>query len=114
MATRLNFTHLMGDELLLIFITLLFTLIVLLSLCLDPLLLNINIFFLVAKRFEKEFGVVRLSIGEAIRRVMSTHAHTKLVKQIEEYLLNGFSLPDELAVETLRLFLMEPVCHNKG
>lgn len=71
-------------------------------------------FLLVAKRLEKEFGVVRLSIGEAIRRVMSTHAHTKLVKQIEEYLLNGFPLPDELAIETLQMFLMEPVCHNKG
>jgi len=67
-----------------------------------------------AKRLEKEFGVVRLSIGEAIRRVMYTHAHTKLVKQIEEYLLNGFPLPDELAIETLQIFLMEPVCHNKG
>ena len=45
---------------------------------------------------------------------MYTHAHTKLVKQIEEYLLNGFPLPDELAIETLQIFLMEPVCHNKG
>ena len=63
---------------------------------------------------EKEFGIVRLSIGEAIRRVISTHAHTKLVKQISEYLCNGFPLPDELAIEALQLFLMEPVCHNRG
>eukprot|EP00111_Clytia_hemisphaerica_P024229 TCONS_00071384-protein len=67
-----------------------------------------------AKRLEKECGIVRLSIGEALRNVMSTHAHTKLVKQIEEYLLNGFPLPDELAIEALQLYLMDPVCHTRG
>ena len=71
-------------------------------------------FILVAKRLEKECGIVRLSIGEALRKVMSTHAHTKLVQQIEEYLLNGFPLPDELAIEALQLYLMDPVCHTRG
>jgi len=68
----------------------------------------------VAKRFEKEHGLVRLSMGEALRKVMVTHAHTKLVKQIEEYLLNGFPVPDELATQALEVYLMEPSCHTRG
>ncbi|EDO38691.1 predicted protein [Nematostella vectensis] len=35
-----------------------------------------------AKRFTAEYGVVRLSIGEAIRKVLNNQSHTELARQI--------------------------------
>ena len=67
-----------------------------------------------ANRFVHEYGIVRLSIGEALRKILSTHTHTELVKEIREHLVKGYPVPDELAIQALELCLLDPPCMTRG
>jgi adenylate/nucleoside-diphosphate kinase len=67
-----------------------------------------------ARRFAEEFGVMRLSIGEALRWVLSNQPNTELSKCIQSYLLNGLTVPDECAVQALAVVLMSKVCRTRG
>jgi hypothetical protein len=69
---------------------------------------------LVANRFVAEYGVVRLSIGEVIRRLLTTQPNTDLVRQINHHLRTGCTVPDDLAVQALDVVLMDPLCQTRG
>ena len=70
--------------------------------------------FVVANRFVAEYGVVRLSIGEVIRRLLTSQPDTDLVRQINHHLRAGCTVPDDLAVQALDVVLMDPQCQVRG
>ena len=67
-----------------------------------------------ANRFVKEYGVVRVSIGEAIRRVLTTQKRTELGRAIQEHLVQGLTVPDELAIRAVEVMLMDTKCTTRG
>jgi len=67
-----------------------------------------------ANKFASEFDMVRLSIGEAIRGIMSTLPRSELVRQMNEFLHRGKALPDELAVQALQCQLLDMKCQTRG
>jgi len=67
-----------------------------------------------ANGFVRAFGLVRLSIGEVLRKITTTHVHTQLVKDIMGYLMKGFTVPDELTVQALEIYLLDPQCVTRG
>lgn len=69
---------------------------------------------LVANRFVSEYGVVRLSIGEAIRKVLNLQSYTELARQINLHLKAGMTVPDELAVQALEVALLGMQCQTRG
>ena len=68
----------------------------------------------VANRFVAEYGVLRLSIGEVIRRLLTSQPDTDLVRQINHHLRTGCTVPDDLAVQALDVVLMDPQCQVRG
>ena len=70
--------------------------------------------FAVANRFVAEYGVVRLSIGEAIRKVLNFQSSTELARQINLHLKAGTTVPDELAVQALEVALLDMQCQTRG
>ena len=68
----------------------------------------------VAKRFQSEYGVTRLSIGEAMRRVLQEQPKTELARTMNLYLKKGLTIPDELAVACLEVALMDMMCQTRG
>jgi len=68
----------------------------------------------VARRFATEYGVVRLSIGEALRTVIDTQPNTELSRCILAFLHEGRTVPDELAVHALEVALMDMKCKTRG
>mgnify|MGYP001801714153 CR=1 FL=1 len=79
--------------------------------------LPISIFFVfpvVADRFAEEYGVVRLSAGEAMRKILSSQPHTELARQINLHLQSGNTVPDELVVQALEIALMDMQCQTRG
>ncbi len=75
---------------------------------------NDNFFFSVAKRFEAEYGVMRLSIGEAVRRVLMEQPKTELADTINNHLKKGLTVPDDLAVACLEVALMDMTAQTRG
>jgi adenylate/nucleoside-diphosphate kinase len=67
-----------------------------------------------ARRFAAEYGVMRLSIGEAMRTVLCTQPNTELALCIRAYLVEGQTVPDELAVQALEVVLMDVKCRTRG
>ncbi|XP_035277888.1 adenylate kinase 9 isoform X1 [Anguilla anguilla] len=68
----------------------------------------------VARRFASEYGLQRLSIGEAMRSVLANQSQTELANQMRKYLSRGLTVPDELAVQCLDVALMSVVCSTRG
>ena len=68
----------------------------------------------VARRFVADYNVVRLSIGEALRTVLDTQPNTELSRCILSYLVEGHTVPDELAVHALEIALMDIKCKTRG
>ena len=68
----------------------------------------------VANRFVAEYGVVRLSIGEAVRKVLNFQSHTELARQINLHLKAGNPVPDELAVQALEVAVLDMQCQTRG
>ncbi|XP_039603846.1 adenylate kinase 9 isoform X2 [Polypterus senegalus] len=68
----------------------------------------------VARMFERELGLERLSIGDCVRLVLSTQSHTELANQINTQLLKGGTVPEELAVHCLEVAFMNLVCNTRG
>nr|XP_055042295.1 adenylate kinase 9 isoform X3 [Misgurnus anguillicaudatus] len=68
----------------------------------------------VARMFESKFGLVRLSIGDAIRTVLNNQARTELSHQVLNHLNQGLTVPDQLAIQCLEVALMSPVCSTRG
>jgi len=71
-------------------------------------------FVSVAQRFVADYDVARLSIGEALRSLLDTQPNTELSHCILSYLLEGQTVPDELAVHALEVALMDTKCKTRG
>lgn len=67
-----------------------------------------------ANRFVKEYGLVRLSAGEIVRKILATHSKTKLVQDINDFLKRGLTVPDELTIQALETCLLDPQCVTRG
>uniref|UniRef100_H3AND6 Adenylate kinase 9 n=1 Tax=Latimeria chalumnae TaxID=7897 RepID=H3AND6_LATCH len=68
----------------------------------------------VARKFVSEYGLERLSVGDAIRLVLSKESNTELAVQINKLLMQGLTVPDELAVQCLEVALMNYMCNIRG
>ena len=69
---------------------------------------------LVANRFAEEYGLLRLSIGEAMRMVMTSQPKSFLSKEMQRHLIKGLTVPDELAVQALEVCLLDMRCQTRG
>ncbi|BFZ09241.1 hypothetical protein BsWGS_12280 [Bradybaena similaris] len=67
-----------------------------------------------AKRFVEDYGAVRLSIGEAMRHVLSQQPQSELAKQILWNLIRGRVVPDELQIQALDVSLLDVQCQIRG
>lgn len=67
-----------------------------------------------SNRFGTLFGTLRASVGEAIRYVLRLQSRSTLAKRMNEFLLRGFTVPDELSIEALDKFLANSVCRTRG
>ena len=67
-----------------------------------------------ARRFESEFGVVRVSLGDAMRLVLANQPKTSLANQLQDVLKSGSPVSNELAVAALQVALMDMNCTTRG
>lgn len=67
-----------------------------------------------ASRFVKEFGCVRLSVGEAIRAILNNQPNTALAQEIRTFLFKGKTIPDELAIQCLEISILDVKCQLRG
>ncbi|XP_041351641.1 adenylate kinase 9-like isoform X3 [Gigantopelta aegis] len=68
----------------------------------------------IAKRFADDYGLMRLSIGEAMRTILFNQPSSELARQMNEYLYKGLTVPDELAVKALEVCLLDMRCQRRG
>ncbi|XP_063185876.1 adenylate kinase 9 isoform X2 [Chroicocephalus ridibundus] len=68
----------------------------------------------VAKKFASVYGLLRLSMGDAIRLVLNHQPESELALKLKWHLHKGLTVPDELAVQALDVSLMNHVCHTTG
>uniref|UniRef100_A0ABM5G8U0 Adenylate kinase 9 isoform X3 n=1 Tax=Pogona vitticeps TaxID=103695 RepID=A0ABM5G8U0_9SAUR len=68
----------------------------------------------VAKKFASTYGLMRLSMGDAIRWVLKNQPETELALVLLWHLHKGMTAPDELAVRALDIVLMDTVCNTSG
>ncbi|XP_071818767.1 adenylate kinase 9-like isoform X4 [Apostichopus japonicus] len=67
-----------------------------------------------ANRFVAEYGMMRLSIGEAVRFVLNQQSQTELANQINSHLQKGAVIPDELAVRALEVTMLDSKANTRG
>lgn len=67
-----------------------------------------------AQRFVAQYGCVRLSIGEAIRKFLAQFPDTDLTQQITSHLRVGQTVPEELCVLALERMLLDVTCSTRG
>jgi len=67
-----------------------------------------------ARRFESEYGVVRVSLGDAMRTVLTNQPKTDLACKVQEVLRSGQTVPDDLAIAALQVALMDMNCATRG
>jgi len=75
---------------------------------------SVTLWFSVARRFVSQYGVVRLSMGEALRTLLDTQPNTELARCILSFLHKGQTVPDELAVHALEVALIDTKCKTCG
>ncbi|NXC44701.1 KAD9 kinase, partial [Penelope pileata] len=68
----------------------------------------------VARRFARVYGLLRLSIGDAMRLVLNNQPESELALELKRHLHKGLTVPDELAVQALDVALMDHVCSTTG
>ncbi|XP_039093316.1 adenylate kinase 9 [Hyaena hyaena] len=68
----------------------------------------------VAKKISSEYGLKRLSIGEAMRYVLNSQPETELALMLNWHLHKGMTAPDELAIQALEISMMESICNTAG
>uniref|UniRef100_A0A4W3J7S4 Uncharacterized protein n=1 Tax=Callorhinchus milii TaxID=7868 RepID=A0A4W3J7S4_CALMI len=68
----------------------------------------------VARRLANEYGLQRISAGEAVRTVLVTQKKTFLALQINKHLKKGLTVPDELVVQCIEVLLMDILCNTRG
>lgn len=67
-----------------------------------------------ANRFTKEFGCVRLSVGEAVRAILDKQPNTALAQEIRQFLFKGKTVPDELAIQCIEISILDVRCQLRG
>ena len=67
-----------------------------------------------ARRFADEYGMVRLSAGEALRLVLETQPRTQLAVAIDQHLRRGVVIPDALTVQAIEVAIMDMRCQTRG
>eukprot|EP00794_Sanderia_malayensis_P000181 gene181-794_t len=67
-----------------------------------------------AKRFAEEYGIVRMSAGEALRNITENQTKTQLAQRILEFLKSGETVPDELVVQAIDVSLLSAQCQMRG
>uniref|UniRef100_A0A8C4TXD1 Adenylate kinase 9 n=1 Tax=Falco tinnunculus TaxID=100819 RepID=A0A8C4TXD1_FALTI len=68
----------------------------------------------VAKKFASVYGLLRLSMGDAIRLVLNNQPESELALMLKWHLHKGLTVPDELAIQALDVALMNHVCNTTG
>ncbi|XP_023564433.1 adenylate kinase 9 [Octodon degus] len=68
----------------------------------------------VAKKLASEYGLKRLSVGEALRTVLNHHPETELALMLNWHLHKGMAVPEELSIQALDLSLMDSICNTAG
>ncbi|XP_026522287.1 adenylate kinase 9 [Notechis scutatus] len=68
----------------------------------------------VAKKFAETYGLLRLSMGDAIRSILNNQPETELALVLKWHLHKGLTAPDELALRALDIALMDTVCNTSG
>ncbi|XP_027959961.1 adenylate kinase 9 [Eumetopias jubatus] len=68
----------------------------------------------VAQKISNEYGLKRLSIGEALHYVLNSQPDTELALMLNWHLHKGMTAPDELAIQALEICLMESICNTAG
>ncbi|XP_074043428.1 adenylate kinase 9 isoform X2 [Macrotis lagotis] len=68
----------------------------------------------VAKKFAQQYGLLRLSIGDAMRAILNNHPESELALMIKWHLHKGLTAPDELAIQAFEIALMNNVCNTAG
>lgn len=71
-------------------------------------------FFIVAKRFCSEYGCVRLSVGEVLRRIINKFPESRLSELIEAHLKSGQTVPEDLCMFALESALLDVDCKTRG
>ncbi|XP_009675242.2 adenylate kinase 9 [Struthio camelus] len=68
----------------------------------------------VAKKFASVYGLLRLTMGDAIRLVLNEQPESELALMLKWHLHKGLTVPDELAVQALDVTLMNQMCTTTG
>ncbi|XP_030346055.1 adenylate kinase 9 isoform X3 [Strigops habroptila] len=68
----------------------------------------------VAKKFASVYGLLRLSIGDAMRLVLNNQPESQLALMLNRHLHKGLTVPDALAIQALDVALMNHVCNTAG
>ena len=69
---------------------------------------------IVANQMVSEFGLMRVTVGEALRYHLAQFPESHLTEQIKSYLLVGETVPDELCVAALERRMLEAECNTRG
>lgn len=75
---------------------------------------TIIFFFVVARRFCSEYGCVRLSIGEVLRRMVTKFPQSRLTELIVTHLKAGQTVPEDLCIHALESALLDVQCCTRG
>ena len=62
----------------------------------------------------KEYGVMRLSAGEALRNVTGNQSKSALAQKILDYMRCGETVPDELVVQAIDVSILNMQCQTRG
>ena len=73
-----------------------------------------DFYLLVSNRFVQEYGVKRLSAGEALRNVTTYQSQSSLARQIMEFLKTGETVPDELVAQAIDVSILDMQCQTRG
>ncbi|XP_023779691.1 adenylate kinase 9 isoform X1 [Cyanistes caeruleus] len=68
----------------------------------------------VAQRLASAYGFLRLSLGDAIRFVINNQPESELALKVQSHLLQGLTVPDELAIQALDVTLLNHVDNATG
>ncbi|KAM6323455.1 adenylate kinase 9 [Aegotheles albertisi] len=68
----------------------------------------------VAEKFANVYGLLHLSMGEAIRLVLNNQPESELALKLKWHLHKGLTVPDKLAIQALDVALMNHVCNTTG
>lgn len=71
-------------------------------------------YFAVAQRLASAYGFLRLSLGDAIRFVINNQPESELALQVQSHVLQGLTVPDELAVQALDVTLLNHMDNTTG